>query len=103
MPRAWRSAYARPFVRQRLTMLGPKEHHTVLERLTELIEAGKLVPAIEQTLPAQRDAQRHATPRSRTSTRQARHRRQLYVDHPRAAVFAPPGGCLVLNAVAVLL
>ena len=51
MPRAWRSAYARPFVRQRLTMLGPKEHYTVLERLTELIEDGKLVPAIEQTYP----------------------------------------------------
>ena len=40
-----------PFVGQRLTMLGPKEHYTVLERLTELIEDGKLVPAIEQTYP----------------------------------------------------
>jgi hypothetical protein len=103
MGRQLRALALSPLVGQRLTMLGPKEHHTVLERLTELIEAGKLVPAIEQTLPAQRDAQRHATPRSRTSARQARHRRQLYVDHPRAAVFAPPGGCLVLNAVAVLL
>ena len=51
MPRAWRSAYARPFVRQRLTMLGPKEHYTFLERLTEMIEDGKLVPSIEQTYP----------------------------------------------------
>ena len=32
-------------------MLGPKEHYTVLERLTELIENGQLVPVIEQTYP----------------------------------------------------
>ena len=32
-------------------MLGPKEHYTVLERLTELIENGHLVPVIEQTYP----------------------------------------------------
>jgi NADPH:quinone reductase-like Zn-dependent oxidoreductase len=31
-------------------------------------------------LSARGDAERHATPRSRTSTRQARHRRQLHVD-----------------------
>ena len=50
-----------PFVRQRLTMLAPKEHYTVLERLTELIEDGKLVPAIERTYPLNEvpDAMRH--------------------------------------------
>ena len=40
-----------PFVGQRLTALGPKEHYTFLERLIELIESGRLVPVIEQTYP----------------------------------------------------
>jgi NADPH:quinone reductase-like Zn-dependent oxidoreductase len=40
-----------PFVGQRLTMLGPKEHHTFLERLTEMIETGSVVPVVEQTYP----------------------------------------------------
>jgi NADPH:quinone reductase-like Zn-dependent oxidoreductase len=39
------------FVGQRLTMLAPKEHYTVLERLAALIEAGQLVPAVERTYP----------------------------------------------------
>jgi NADPH:quinone reductase-like Zn-dependent oxidoreductase len=51
MDRQMRALALSPFVGQRLTMLGPKEHYTVLERLTELIEDGKLVPAIEQTYP----------------------------------------------------
>jgi NADPH:quinone reductase-like Zn-dependent oxidoreductase len=51
MDRQARALALSPFVGQRLTMLGPKEHYTVLERLTELIEDGKLVPAIEQTYP----------------------------------------------------
>ena len=51
MGRQLRALALSPFVGQRLTMLGPKEHYTVLERLTELIEGGKLVPAIEQTYP----------------------------------------------------
>src|SRR6185437_17098849 len=51
MDRQLRALALSPFVGQRLTMLGPKEHYTVLERLTELIEDGKLVPAIEQTHP----------------------------------------------------
>jgi NADPH:quinone reductase-like Zn-dependent oxidoreductase len=51
MDRQLRALALSPFVGQRLTMLGPKEHYTVLERLTELIEDGKLVPAIEQTYP----------------------------------------------------
>lgn len=51
MDRQLRALALSPFVGQRLTMLGPKEHYTVLERLTELIENGQLVPAIEQTYP----------------------------------------------------
>jgi NADPH:quinone reductase-like Zn-dependent oxidoreductase len=51
MGRQVRALGLSPFVGQRLTMLAPKEHYTVLERLTELIEGGKLVPAIERTYP----------------------------------------------------
>jgi NADPH:quinone reductase-like Zn-dependent oxidoreductase len=49
MDRQARALALSPFVGQRLTMLGPKEHYTVLERLTKLIEDGKLMPVIEQT------------------------------------------------------
>jgi NADPH:quinone reductase-like Zn-dependent oxidoreductase len=61
MGRQLRALALSPFVGQRLTMLGPKEHYTVLERLTELIEGGKLVPAIEQTyaLSEMPNAMRH--------------------------------------------
>jgi NADPH:quinone reductase-like Zn-dependent oxidoreductase len=61
MGRQLRALALSPFVRQRLTMLGPKEHYTVLERLTELIEAGDLVPAVERTykLNEMPDAMRH--------------------------------------------
>ena len=51
MGRQLRALALSPFVGQRLTILGPKEHYTVLERLTELIENGQLVPVIEQTYP----------------------------------------------------
>lgn len=51
LDRQLRALALSPFVGQRLTMLGPKEHYTVLERLTELIENGQLVPVIEQTYP----------------------------------------------------
>ena len=61
MDRQVRALALSPFVGQRLTMLGPKEHYTVLERLTELIENGQLVPAIEQTYPLSEmpEAMRH--------------------------------------------
>jgi NADPH:quinone reductase-like Zn-dependent oxidoreductase len=39
------------FVRQRLTMLSSKEHHTYLDALRPLIEAGKVTPAIDKTYP----------------------------------------------------
>jgi NADPH:quinone reductase-like Zn-dependent oxidoreductase len=51
MGRQLRALALSPFVGQRLTILGPKEHHSVLERLTELIENGQLVPVIDQTYP----------------------------------------------------
>jgi len=51
MGRQLRALALSPFVRQRLTVLGPKEHHTVIERLSELIDNGQLVPAIDQTYP----------------------------------------------------
>jgi len=61
MGRQLRALALSPFVGQRLTMLGPKEHYSVLERLTELIEDGRLVPAIERTYPLDEmpDAMRH--------------------------------------------
>ena len=73
MGRQLRALALSPFVGQRLTILGPKEHYTFLERLTELIEDDRLVPAVEQDIPTQRDAGRHATAGSRTRARQARH------------------------------
>ena len=51
MDRQLRALALSPFVGQRLTILGPKEHYTVLERLTELIEDGQVVPVVERTYP----------------------------------------------------
>lgn len=61
MGRQLRALALSPLIGQRLTTLGPKEHYTVLERLTELIEDGHLVPAIERTYPLDEvpDAMRH--------------------------------------------
>ncbi len=61
MDRQLRALALSPFVGQRLTILGPKEHYTILERLTELIENGQLVPVIEQIYPLRDmpDAMRH--------------------------------------------
>jgi NADPH:quinone reductase-like Zn-dependent oxidoreductase len=56
------SALARsPFVHQRLTMLVSKQRPADLERLAQLIEAGKLTPVIDKTYPLGRapDAMRH--------------------------------------------
>jgi NADPH:quinone reductase-like Zn-dependent oxidoreductase len=59
--RSLRAVALSPFVRQRLTMKTPKEHHADLERLAQLIEAGALKPVIDQTYPLERapDAMRH--------------------------------------------
>jgi NADPH:quinone reductase-like Zn-dependent oxidoreductase len=51
MGRQLRALALSPLVGQRLTILGPKEHYTFLERLSVLIEKGQLVPAVEQTYP----------------------------------------------------
>jgi NADPH:quinone reductase-like Zn-dependent oxidoreductase len=51
MGRQLRALALSPFVGQRLTILGPKERYTFLERLTELIEDDRLVPAVERTYP----------------------------------------------------
>ena len=61
MGRQLRALALSPLVGQRLTMLGPKEHYTVLERLMELIESDQVVPAIERTYPLDEmpDAMRH--------------------------------------------
>ena len=49
------------FMRQQLSMLANKERGTDLERLTELIEAGKVTPSIDQTYPLDQlpEAMRH--------------------------------------------
>jgi NADPH:quinone reductase-like Zn-dependent oxidoreductase len=59
--RPLRAVALSPFVRQRLVMKTPKEHYADLERLVDLIEAGKLKPVIEKTYPLHEvpDAMRH--------------------------------------------
>jgi NADPH:quinone reductase-like Zn-dependent oxidoreductase len=49
MGRQLRALAISPFVRQRLTSFIPKEHHTDIERLSELVEAGQLTPVIDRT------------------------------------------------------
>ena len=59
--RSLRAPLLSPFVAQRLTMLASKERASDLERLTVLIEAGKVTPSIDRTHPLERvpDAMRH--------------------------------------------
>jgi NADPH:quinone reductase-like Zn-dependent oxidoreductase len=61
MNRQLRAVALSAFVHQRLTMLIPKEHYGDLERLRELIEAGKLTPSIDRNYPLAQapDAMRH--------------------------------------------
>jgi NADPH:quinone reductase-like Zn-dependent oxidoreductase len=51
MGRQLRGALVSPFVRQRLTLFLAKERAADLERLTELIEAGKVVPSLDRSYP----------------------------------------------------
>jgi NADPH:quinone reductase-like Zn-dependent oxidoreductase len=51
MGRQLRALVISPFVRQRLTLLVPKEHHAHLERLTAYIEAGTVTPTVDRTYP----------------------------------------------------
>lgn len=50
-----------PFLRQRLTMLVPKENFADLDRLTKLIGSGNITPSIDRTFPLNEaaDAMRH--------------------------------------------
>ena len=59
--RSLRAPVLSPFVRQRLTMLASKERASDLERLTPLLEAGKITPSIDHSYPLGRvpDAMRH--------------------------------------------
>jgi NADPH:quinone reductase-like Zn-dependent oxidoreductase len=59
--RQLRAVALSPFVRQRLAMKTPKEHHADLERLARLIAAGDLTPVIDKTYPLHQaaDAMRH--------------------------------------------
>jgi NADPH:quinone reductase-like Zn-dependent oxidoreductase len=49
--RSLRAVALSPFGRQRLTMLASKERASDLESLTELIEAGRLTPSLERSVP----------------------------------------------------
>lgn len=49
--RSLRAAVLSLFVRQRLTMLLSKEHHTDLDALRALIEAGQVTPVVDQAYP----------------------------------------------------
>jgi len=51
MGRQLAAAALSPFVRQRLTLLAPKESHESLERLAALVDAGSVTPAIDSTYP----------------------------------------------------
>ena len=51
MDRQLRAVALSPFLRQRLTMHTTKERATDLAPLTELIEAGHVVPSLERTYP----------------------------------------------------
>ena len=49
--RQLRGALVSPFLRQRLVLLVAKERAADLERLTGLIEDGKLVPSVDRSYP----------------------------------------------------
>ena len=61
MNRPLRALVLSLFVRQRLVWFIAKERASDLERLTELIEAGRVTPSIDRTYPLDRvpDAMRH--------------------------------------------
>ena len=61
MDRQLRAMALSPFVGQRVALVLPKEHYSVLERLAALVEDGTLVPAVERTYPlsAAPEAMRH--------------------------------------------
>jgi len=61
MNRSLRALVLSPFVGQRFAWFVATERASDLERLTDLIEAGKVTPSIDRTYPLDRvpDAMRH--------------------------------------------
>jgi len=51
MDRQFRALSISPFVRQRLRVFVARQNFQDLQALTELIEAGKITPAIDRTYP----------------------------------------------------
>jgi NADPH:quinone reductase-like Zn-dependent oxidoreductase len=51
MGRQFRALALSPFLHQRLTMLIPRQRASDLERVTEFLEAGTVIPAIGATYP----------------------------------------------------
>jgi NADPH:quinone reductase-like Zn-dependent oxidoreductase len=49
--RTLRAMIVGPFIRQRLAPAFPKEHFSDIERVGELIEAGKVTPSLDRTYP----------------------------------------------------
>ena len=56
MARQLRGAFLSPFIGQRLVLLLARERATNYERLTQLIEAGHLTPALDRCYPLERAA-----------------------------------------------
>jgi NADPH:quinone reductase-like Zn-dependent oxidoreductase len=61
MDRQFRALALSPFLRQRLTMVTPRQHFSDLDRLTRFIEAGTVTPSIGATYSLDRvpEAMRH--------------------------------------------
>ena len=61
MDRQLRALALSPFIGQRMALVLPREHYSILERLAALVEAGTLVPAVERTYPLSEapEAMRH--------------------------------------------
>jgi NADPH:quinone reductase-like Zn-dependent oxidoreductase len=59
--RTLRAMIVGPFIRQRLAMAFPKEHFSDIERVGELIEAGKVTPSLDRSYPLEQapEAMRH--------------------------------------------
>ena len=51
MGRQLRGALISPFLRQRLVLLVAKERASDFERLTDLIEDGKVIPSLDRSYP----------------------------------------------------
>ena len=51
MSRQLRGALISPFVKQRLALFVAKERAADFERLTDLIEAGTVIPSMDRTYP----------------------------------------------------